>query len=156
MLAVGDSTRLEIIFTTHRYKNRISKQPRIETNEGQPDKTVKISADILINPDSTYPVVIKPYKLNISQFGEKIRDEMTFKIENVSDLDLKPSIIDIASEFFEIKLPGTIKAGKTIEGVLKLKKDVLEKAFEKTFTIEFNDDAKSRFTIPVQRSLRLP
>ena len=87
MLAVGDSTRLEIILHTKRYKNKIIKQPHIETNEGQPGKTVKITANIEIQPDSTYPIVISPYKLNISQFGEKVRDEMTFKIERGFETD---------------------------------------------------------------------
>lgn len=156
MLAVGDSTRLEIILHTKRYKNKIIKQPRIETNEGEPDKTVKITADIVIQPDSTYPIVISPYKLNISQFGEKVRDEMTFKIENVSDEDLKPTIVDIPSDLFEVKLPDKLKAGKTEEGVLKLKDSALDQNFDKTFTIELNDQAKTRFSIPVRRSLRLP
>jgi hypothetical protein len=156
VLAVGDSTRLEIILHTKRYKNKIIKQPRIETNEGQPDKTVKISTEIMIQPDSTYPIVISPYKLNISQFGEKIRDEMTFKIENVSDQDLKPTIVDIPSELFEVKIPDKIKAGKTEEAVLKIKEGAIDENFEKTFTIELNDEAKTRFSIPVRRALRLP
>jgi hypothetical protein len=156
VLAVGDSTRLEIILHTKRYKNKIIKQPHIETNEGEPDKTVKITADIVIQPDSTYPIVISPYKLNISQFGEKVRDEMTFKIENVSDEDLKPTIVDIPSDLFEVKLPDKLKAGKTEEAVLKLKDAALDQNFDKTFTIELNDQAKTRFSIPVRRSLRLP
>ncbi|MBN1211673.1 MAG: hypothetical protein JXA92_03770 [candidate division Zixibacteria bacterium] len=156
MLAVGDSTRLEIILHTKRYKNKIIKQPRIESNEGQPDKTVKIQAEILIQPDSTYPIVISPYKLNISQFGEKIRDEMTFKIQNVSDQDLKATIVDIPDELFEVKIPDKIKAGKTAEAVLKLREGSLEQSFEKTFTIELNDEAKTRFSIPVHRAMRLP
>lgn len=156
MLAVGDSTRLEIIFHTKRYKNKIIKQPRIESNEGKPDKTVSIQAQIVIQPDSTYPIVISPYKLNISQFGEKIRNEMTFKIENVSDQDLKPTIVDIPSDLFEVDMPDKINAGKTEEAVLKLKEFALEQNFEKTFTIELNDEAKTRFSIPVRRALRLP
>ena len=156
VLAVGDSTRLEIILHTKRYKNKIIKQPRIESNEGKPDKTVKIQAQIVIQPDSTYPIVISPYKLNISQFGEKVRDEMTFKIENVSDQDVKPIIVDIPDELFEVDIPDKIKAGKTEEAVLKLKEVALDQSFEKTFTIELDDEAKTRFSIPVRRALRLP
>jgi len=156
VLAVGDSTRLEIILHTKRYKNKIIKQPRIESNEGKPDKTVKIQTQIVIQPDSTYPIVISPYKLNISQFGEKIRDEMTFKIKNVSEQDVKPIIVDIPSDLFEVDIPDKIKAGKTEEAVLKLKEGALEQNFEKSFTIELDDEAKTRFSIPVRRALRLP
>jgi len=31
-LAVGDSTLLEIIFSTKSYKNRVTKRPKIQTN----------------------------------------------------------------------------------------------------------------------------
>ena len=156
LLAVGDSTRLEIIFHTKTYKGNVSKQPRIETNEGQPDKRVQIKANIMLRPDSTYPAVISPYKLNISQFGEKVRDEMSFNIENVSDMDLVPSLIDYPSELFEVELPDKIKAGKTEKAKLRLKDDALDLNYDKSFTIEFNDEAKTRFTIPVRRSLRVP
>jgi len=156
VLAVGDSTKLEIIFNTKTYKGNLSKQPRIETNEGKPDKRVIIKSNILLRPDSTYPVVIQPYKLNISQFGEKIRDEMTFNIENVSDLDLKPTLVDIPSDLFDVELPDKIKAGKTGKAKLKLKENALDVVYDKSFTIEFNDEAKTRFSIPVRRSLRVP
>lgn len=156
LLAVGDSTQLEIIFNTKTYKGNITKSPRIETNEGQPDKIVQIKANILLRPDSTYPVVISPYKLNISQFGEKVRDEMTFEIENVSDIELKPTIVDMPSNLFDIKLPEKIKAGQTGKATLKLKETALDISYDKSFTIEFNDEAKTRFSIPVRRSLRVP
>jgi hypothetical protein len=55
VLAVGDSTRLEIIFSTKRYKGKVSKRPRIKTNEGPPDKHVQISASMMPRPDSTNP-----------------------------------------------------------------------------------------------------
>ena len=73
-IAVGDSTRLEIIFNTKKYTKRITKSPRIQTNEGPPDKRVQIISEVVARPDSTYPVVIIPYKLDLTQFGEKIRD----------------------------------------------------------------------------------
>ena len=69
---------------------------------------------------------------------------------------MKPTLVDIPSDLFEVKLPDKLKAGKTEEAVLKLKDDALDKNFDKTFTIELNDQAKTRFSIPVRRSLRLP
>ncbi|RKX20048.1 MAG: hypothetical protein DRP35_06700 [Candidatus Zixiibacteriota bacterium] len=154
MLAVGDSTKLEIIFSTKKYKNRVSKRPRIQTNSGLPDKTVQIISHVVARPDSTYPVIIKPYKLNLSQFTEKVRDEINFNITNVSEQDLEIRLIAGLPEYFEVSLPKSIGAGKTAEGTLKLKRNHLKNSFDKSFTFELNDEKTSRFTVPVKRTVR--
>jgi len=153
-LAVGDSTRLEIIFSTKRYTNRVTKRPRIATNEGTPDKNVTINADVMLRPDSTYPIVIRPYKLDVSQFGEKTRDEVTFSIENVSDRALKPTMVSWAGELMTVKLPKEIAPGKTEVATLKLTAEGVRQAFEKSFTIQLNDEQGSRFTVPTKRTVK--
>ncbi len=153
-LAVGDSTLLEIIFSTKSYKNRITKRPKIQTNEGPPDKRVQIIADVVARPDSTYPLVMKPYKLDLSQFGEKLRDKIEFTIMNVSDEKVDISMIAFADGYFDVKLPSSIAAGESASCSLKLKKDAIKKNFEKSFTIETSDSKNSRFTMPVKRKLR--
>jgi len=153
-LAAGDSTRLEIIFSTGRYRNRVSKSPRIETNEGPPHKSVRIITQVVARPDSTYPVVCKPYKLDISQFGEKVRSRMEFQITNVSEQDLEISLIDRPEGLFELMLPENIKAGQTATASIQLHEDGIESSFEKSITIELNDTQSSRFTIPIKRNLR--
>ena len=155
MLAVGDSTKLEIIFSTKRYKNRVTKRPRIQTNEGPPDKYVQIVSHIVERPDSTYPVIIRPYKLDLSQFTQKVRDKITFEIKNVSDMDLDISLISAPHGLFELDMPKSVKAGGEIKGTLKLKKDAISESFEKSFTIELNDEKKSRFTVPIKRTVRI-
>lgn len=154
VLAVGDSTKLEIIFSTKQYRNRITKRPIIKTNEGPPDKRVQIVVDVVARPDSTYPLVMKPYKLDLSQFSEKLRDKIDFTITNVSDEKVDLSMIAFAEDYFEVKLPSSIEAGKTASCSLKLKKDHIKQNFEKSFTLETNDSKKSRFTIPVKRQIR--
>ena len=153
-LAVGDSTLLEIIFSTKTYKNRITKRPKIQTNEGPPDKRVQIIADVVSRPDSTYPLVMKPYKLDLSQFGEKLRDKIEFTITNVSDENINISMIAFAKEYFDVNLPSSIEAGKSAKCSLKLKESVIKENFEKSFTIETSDSKNSRFTMPVKRKLR--
>lgn len=154
MIAVGDSTRLEIIFDTKSYTNAVTKSPRIQTNEGPPDKFVRITATVVNRPDSTYPLLIKPYKLDLSQFGEKARSEIKFTLNNVSQTDLNPTLVSSADQFFDVVLPKVIPAGKTGEGVVKLKKNALDKPFDKSITLQLNDEKNSRFTIPVKRQIR--
>jgi hypothetical protein len=155
-LAPGETTQLEIVFSTRSYRNHVVKSPRIETNEGTAPRNVRIVSHVVARPDSTYPIVIKPYKLDISQFGEKVRDDMTFAITNVSDQDLSLTVIDQPDGLFDITLPAMIKAGESAEGVLKLRDDALDTEFQKSVTIQLDDEPASRFTIPVKRSIRTP
>jgi hypothetical protein len=154
VIAVGDSTRLEIIFDTKSYSNMVSKSPRIQTNEGPPDKFVRISANVITRPDSTYPVVIKPYKLDLTQFGEKVRSEIKFTINNVSATDLQPTLVSAPEQLLEVVLPKSIPAGKSGEGLVILRKNALDKSIDKSITVQFNDEKQSRFTIPVKRQIR--
>jgi hypothetical protein len=153
-LAVGDSTALEIIFSTKAYAQRVTKRPRIVTNEGQPDKSVAVIADVLQRPDSTYPVIIRPYKLDISQFGEKVRDRMKFTISNVSDKEVQINLIAGLPKHAEISLPKKIGAGQSGSGEVRLLPAALEQSFEKSFTFEVKADSSVRFTVPIKRSVK--
>jgi len=153
-LAPGDSTELEIIFDTRSYQGGVNKSPLIKTNEGPPDKNVRFHAEVIARPDSTYPIIIKPYKLDLTQFGEKTRSEIKFTIENVSDKPLEMHLVAGPSDLFDVVLPKSIPGGKTGEGTLRLKESALTSAFEKCLTVQLNDDKSSRFTIPVKRSIR--
>ena len=152
-MAVGDSTRLEIIFSTKLYNRIVTKRPRIETNEGI-TRYVQIIADVVVNPDSLTPLVIAPYKLDISQFGDVTRRSMTFRITNVSDQTVALDLVDIPDGLFEIGLPDRIKAGDSARCYLNLTDSALDQEFAKSFTIECSDSARSRFTVPVLRNLR--
>ena len=109
--------------------------------------------NVVTRPDSTYPLIMRPYKIDLSQTGSKTIDNMSFEIRNVSDEDLKIRMISYASEYFEVDLPKKIKAGEAAKAKVKLRKEVLRKSFEKSFTFELSDEVKSRFTIPVKRKL---
>jgi hypothetical protein len=126
----------------------------IQTNEGPPDKSVQIMAHVIARPDSTYPIIITPYKLDLSQFTEKAREKVTFKINNVSEKKVKPTIVSSPGDFFTIKLPNSINPGSSAEGTLTLKAAGLKEGFEKSFTIQLDDEKKTRFTVPVKRTVQ--
>ncbi|MEE8576454.1 MAG: hypothetical protein V3T31_04295 [candidate division Zixibacteria bacterium] len=113
-------------------------------------------ANIVKRPDSTYPVIIKPYKLDMSQFGDKVRDEVTFTIENVSDVDLTLDIIAGRPDLFDVDLPDKIEAGETGEATLKLTSEGVEDNWQKSFTFQVGDETHTRFTVPVKRTIRQP
>ncbi len=155
-LAPGEKTELEVIFSTKRYANSVTKRPKIVTNEEPSSKSVPIFANVVTRPDSTYPVIITPYKLDISQFGETVRDKMKFTISNVSEEDLKLSMVYTPDGVFEVTLPQSVAAGGKAQGMLKLKPEAVHGSFEKSFTFQLSDVAGTRFTVPVKRTVREP
>lgn len=152
-LAVGDSTELEIIFSTGQRRGPASKSPSIQTNEGPPQRRVTIRANVIAQPDSTYPVVIKPYRVYVSRAGEVEVDESKFNVSNVSDQDLEVSVVGQPPGYFQLDIPKTVKAGESIECLVKVNPEFLADAFEKAITLEFSDLAHTRFTIPVVRRI---
>ena len=155
-LVTGDSTRLEVKFNTKGYRSKVTKSPRIETNVGPPHEKVSFTAQVVPQSDSTYPIIITPFLLDLSQTGEKARDAIEFRIANVSDSDLDISLIDLPEGYFDLKLPTSVEAGETVQGYLKLREDVTEVSFEKSITIELDDELSTRFTIPVKRTSQSP
>lgn len=117
---------------------------------------MQIDCEVMRRPDSTYPIIVKPYKLDISQFGEKTRDQMKFTITNVSDSTYDLSTVAWPKQLLTVTLPKSVAAGQSAEGIIKLSPGALKKEFEKSITIQLSDTKKSRFTIPVKRALRLP
>ena len=97
--------------------------------------------------------MISPYKLDLSQFGDKVRSEIEFQINNVSDQPLVVSLIDKASHYFKVDLPNKIAAGESIKAKVTLIDKGLTDAFDKSLTFELDDQEKSRFTVPVKRTL---
>ncbi|MEZ5359186.1 MAG: DUF1573 domain-containing protein [Candidatus Zixiibacteriota bacterium] len=152
-IVAGDSTELEIIYSTGMHVGQSTKRPTITTNEGPPDRRVTIKANAVREPDSTYPVIISPYKLMVSKAGEIDVDEVDFSITNVSDQALDLSLVSIPAGYFSTELPTSIPAGQSARCKLKVKPDHLDETFEKSLTLQFNDPGKSRFTIPIVRRL---
>jgi len=150
-IAVGDSTELEIIFLTGKRRGLSTKSPTIQTNEGPPKRRVTIKATVVQQPDSTYPIIIKPYRLYVSKAGETDINFANFEITNVSDTDLGVKVAGAPPGYFDVELPETIKSGETAECKLMVRDDHLAEAFEKSITLELTDQAQSRFSVPVIR-----
>ena len=150
-LPPGDSTRLEVVFDTKNYIGQISKSPRIETNEGREAHSVQFDCVVKMQPDSTRPIIIKPYKLDFVQVEGRPHKEFPFSISNVSDREISMTIVDFPEQFATIDLPRSIKAGETVQGKANLRPEMADKEIEKSFTLQLGDGSRSRFTIPLKR-----
>jgi len=154
IIAPGDSTFLEISFKSGKYKNRVHKTIRVNSNTSVPNRSISLTGFVQIQMDSTKPVIVRPYRLDVSQYGTKPRENVKFTLENVTDRDLEWKMVYYPDEYFTVKLPNKIKAGQSVEGELKVKPEHVNTEFEQSFTIEFNNQGKTRFTIPVTRTVR--
>jgi hypothetical protein len=154
VLPPGDSTYLEITFSTRQYKGEMSRLIHIIYASDSSIKSLEIKANVQKRMDLIEPAVIDPYKIDISQFGDKIRDKARFSIKNKSDRDFRLTLIYYPKGYFDINLPEDVEAGKKAEGEVKIKKDADFEKFNKSFTIELNDEAHTRYTIPVSRVIR--
>ena len=155
VLAPGDSTRWDIFFSTKSYRGYVSKSPYLETNIGDEKTHVKIKAELLPKPDSAWPLVLSPVKLDVSQFTEKPRRKARFHVINRSDKDYSLTLVDWARDYFEVKLPGKVKAGETVEGQISVFEDKIPEGFEHSLTIQINDEVNTRYSLPIERKYRI-
>jgi hypothetical protein len=154
-IAPGDSAALEIFFSTRKYRGNVSKRPYIETNAGEEKYYVRFSADLIPEPDSMIPLRIQPFNLDVSQFTSTPRRKASFQITNVGDRDYAITLIDWSKRHFDVKLPNRIKAGGSIEGIVEVNEDMVDKEFEQSLTFEIDDELNTRYTIPVKRMVRI-
>ncbi|UCC44344.1 MAG: hypothetical protein JSU65_14755 [Candidatus Zixiibacteriota bacterium] len=151
MLAVGDSTRLEVIFHTKYYYGPGSKSFRIETNVRPLPYYVTFKANIIRHLESTDPVVFEPYRLTFYPYSTPDNGSLRFEARNVSNENLELLLVDQPEGIFRVRLPRKIRAGKTAKGMVRLYPETREESFEKSITIEVSDTDQSRFTLPVKK-----
>ncbi|MFH1687884.1 MAG: hypothetical protein ABIE70_10250 [bacterium] len=156
MLAVGDSARLEIIFSTKSYRRYIQKAPKLTTNEGPEDAVVRIGTMVCSNPGAEYPLLLAPHKLNLSRFSDSL-DVLQGEIVITNRLNHSVFLEMIAcpSELMQVNLPANLKPGQSDTIFVNLLGSAPEWSFEKSFTFELSDAARSRITVPVTRAVRV-
>lgn len=110
-------------------------------------------ANVIAKPDSTYPIVINPYRIFVSKAGKTDVTTATFTITNISNSDLKLSVIDKPRGIYKLSVPKLVKAKSTVTCRLRLLPGQISSTFENCFTIELGDSTKTRFTIPVTRRI---
>ena len=154
LIAPGDSTRMDITFATGSYRGYVSKKPYLLTNAGNEKTYVKIHAQVFPNPEDIGPIKLSPLAVDVSQITEKeVRDVTKFLIINPTEQDFEIGPVDIDNKSFDVKLPGKVKAGETVEAEITVHKDALDSEFFESITFAIDDDEMSTFSIAVGRRL---
>lgn len=155
VVAPGDSTRLEIVFSTKSFRGLVAKHPFFETNAGPGRNYLKIMADLSVDAEQMRPLVLSPAVVDVSQFTQTPRRRAKLQITNVSDTDFELKLVDHAFNNFDLDLPKKVKAGETVEATVLVKEHLVDKPFEQSFTFELNDAAATRYSVPVKRVVRI-
>jgi len=155
ILAPGDSTSLDIIFSTKSFRGFVSKRPYLETNIGEDRYYIRISSELLPEPENAMPVSLSPARLDVSQFRAKPRLKAKFLVQNKGDIDLDILLIDYAEDYFTVELPAQVKAGETVEGIVAVHEHLETEEFERSLTIQISDEERTRYSLPVKRMYRV-
>lgn len=148
---------VEIIFRTGHYKGNIRKSARVQTN-AQKNEMLQIQAQIIPEGDTALPLVIEPAVVLLDSIRpDDPENDWEFKIvlKNLSDKKVKVHLVAGPTELFKINIPSKdIKPGKERYIELEFEEDLIDELFTKSITIELNDSASTRYTIPVTKARR--
>lgn len=158
MLAVGDSTDVEIIFNTGHYSSKTTKSASIICNSPGMSPALSISAFPVKDPDSLKLFVVEPAQIKLDSVRpeeQKHPWEYELTVRNVASETIDLSLVSAPYEFVEIDIPGgSLSPGseKTIK--VKVDRNVADQLFNKSFTLEASDEAKTRLTVPISKAMR--
>ena len=153
-VAPGDSAKLQITFDSKSMMGMTSKRIAVSTNAERPDTNLQFLAEIVRRPDSTWPMTVLPYKLDLTQMGEKVRDRITMTLQNVGPDPISLKSISVPSELFSVKFPDQIAGNQTAKVELVLTPEAVKKEFVSSMTIEVTGKEEYRYSIPVKRKLK--
>lgn len=151
VIAPGDSTKLTLYFETRNYRGNVTKRPYFLTNASNSKNYIRIYSEVLVKPELDTPLVISPYKVDVSQFTEKSRRRARFSITNKSKRSFAISVVDPGHGNFKLKMPEKVGAGETVEGTIIVHKEKVPTSFEDSITFYIDDDLSTRYTIAVRR-----
>lgn len=150
-IAVNDSVPIEVVFDIGTRRKSQNKTVHVSSNDPVSSSLeLAFTGYIIDGTEQAGPVkMTRNEKLNLtnSDFGKTI----TVEFENKSNSGILPRAVMWPTELLTLEMP---KAEIPPNGVgkilVKLKAAPPQKNYTKSFTIEFNDASKSRYTIPVR------
>ena len=149
-LAAGDSTWIELIYTSRGANSRAHKSARVTTNDTTLGRiSIAFKAETKEPGDSALLLWADPPSLDFGHpEGKRIR-KLESKIKNVSDEVMHLSLISVPPDFFKkVELKGDkLKPGKTAKLKVELKKGMEDEQFRKSVTLEARYGEKETFRL---------
>lgn len=156
-LAAGDSTWIELIYTSRGAKSKTHKSARVTTNDTTLGRvSIAFKAEVKEPGDSALLLAADPPALDFGDPEKKVR-RLESKITNVTDEVMHLAIVSAPPDFFkkvELK-KDKLKPGKTAKLKVELKKGMEEEKFRKSVTLEarYGEKGKFRLTVPLVKGI---
>ncbi|MGB5107894.1 MAG: DUF1573 domain-containing protein [Candidatus Zixiibacteriota bacterium] len=151
MVAVNDSVPVEVVFDIGSRRKTQNKTVNISCNDPINGGLELAFTGYVYEPtEQVGPVKItKNEKVNLTNadFGKTV----ILEFQNRSGAGLMPKLVMAPSEILTVEMPMAEVPPNGIGKILiKVNSAPPQKNYTKSFTIEFNDASKSRYTIPVR------
>lgn len=143
---------IEITLGTAAKRGKYEKSTKVYTSDLL-NRTLLLKIKAMIFPESspTSPVVCVPKKLEIRPASLTKQQKITIK--NITLDTLTVRIVYFDKDYLDVKMSSEkLDVGGSIDLLVDVKNDHEEPYFKKSITIEMNDKAKTRMTIPISCS----
>lgn len=159
-LAPGESTHVELIFSSGHYGSHVTKNAHILSNESGSVPSLIFHADVRPVPimDSLDVFNVKPCLVDLDGYKDredrKLEYDLTLK--NRSDQDLSFRVVDRPTGLVDLDFPEgqAVHPGETMKFAARFDKAIASEVFTKSITIEASDKDRTRLTVPISKTMR--
>ena len=159
-LAPGESTHVELIFSSGHYGSHVTKNAHILSNESGNVPDLIFHADVRPVPmmDSLDVFTVKPCRVDLDNYKDPEEHPLEYQLalKNRSDQDLSFRVVDRPTGLVALDFPEgqAVHPGETMKFVARFDKAVASEVFTKSFTIEASDKDHTRLTVPISKTMR--
>ncbi|MBI5868702.1 MAG: DUF1573 domain-containing protein [candidate division Zixibacteria bacterium] len=153
-LAPGDSTDVEMTFSTGSYSMFVRKSSTIQLESpGAPPPLLDFTAYPTPKPDSLRPLTFTPMGLNLDTVKKTPSTQawnFRVRVKNWSNHDLRIHQVSPALSRIKIETPsGAIAAGSEAALRIRIDAELADSTFSKSVTFEVSDSLHTRYTLPI-------
>ena len=157
-VAPGDSADVEVIFSTGHYSSTVQKSANIISDAPGMAPALTFTAWPVTSTDSLQPFTVSPALVDLDSLRNMTGQvsDVNVKVRNVSSQDLQFTLVSKPDQWVKVDVPtAPIAPGKDEMIKLTFEAAIADTTLNKSFTIEASDSAKTRFTVPIQKAMRL-
>lgn len=156
ILGPGDSTDVELVFSTGKYSSRTAKSATILADANSTVPNLTFSAHPTPKVDSLKPFVVNPPLVDLDSLKDAgLSGAVEIRVKNTSDEPINLKLVSTPDKWFTIDVPGgSIAPGADETIQVRIAGDIAAEILNKSFTIEASDTALTRYSVPIQKSQR--
>ncbi len=156
ILGPGDSTDVELVFSTGMYSSKTQKSATIVADANQTVPNLTFSAHPTKNLDSLKPFTVTPPLVNLDSLKDAGKSgSVEIRVKNTSTEPINLKLVSAPDKWFTIDVPsGSIAPGADEAIQVRFTSDIADTVLNKSFTIEASDTALTRFSVPIQKAIR--